>query len=789
MAAKINIVVSGYPQGNPGDPIIHPYSVIESSAPTVNLSLTDDTGVNQYFWSFLGKPVGSTSTIQNATTPSASFTPDIALAGTYLVQCSINNGATVVSNGLGFTTEILEVRIPSAKETDEFDSLIGWDAAMQDFMRKVDAQIFIASDSYWSRFDGSGSGGVGYYLSPALSERVSIPAGTRAAPSVVFSNDIDTGLWSPSSGIISTAIGGTPGVQLRRNGTELFLETYDVDNSGYEFTILHHKEGAGSPATLVVRASGTDSNDGSSLSLESVGGPTSGTVNLEISAIDGSSCTLDISAVSNSNTATNLNLNSTTEGAPSLEVLCQSTGAGWATMRLACESSGYGASLILGCKGATEGRLQIGEYDTGKIAFLSSDIYASASWTGDYVYLIEDSTELDAYFAAYGEVSIISALASIGGGGSLWQRTGTVLSPLTSGDTARVGAGSAADVGVGFEGTDTTGLYQKSPTEVGLAINGSTDSYFGRSEIGGTYGDRPSFMGEEPIGVVAFADDAAHAGAANLLLTAKVTSATEADSSRVFVESKNDSENGTGAYVYIRTYAIETDAYVDISSMIEGTTAASVVAQVDINAYNSSSEQYTDAIVAIYAEAVNSGLAMVLLENSTTDIVGFSDAYFDGASLGWSADYLTVSRTIADWTVFDAIFGGAFSSLITSINCSMNEVLFSPAANTPLTSSSGALAVDGQYGNIFEVSVSENITTTTFSNMTGPYGNFYYGRRIKIRFSFGGSYTVTIAGISGGLFVSGATDIAGTVGQVYILHVDELGGGRRYCRIEGPYSS
>jgi len=796
MAAKIHIEVSGHPQGNPGDPVVHPYSVIESSAPTVYLSLTDDTGVTQYFWSFLSKPVGSIATMQNATTSNASFTPDVALAGSYLIKCSINNGATVVTNGLGFTTQVLEVRIPSAHETGEFNSLIGWDETMQDFMRKVDAQILAAGDSYWDRFDGSGSGGVGYYLMPKLSERISIPAGTKAAPSIVFSGDIDTGFWSPSAGTISTAIGNTPGIQIRRNGAELYLETYDVDDSNYKLTVLHHKEGSESPALFTVRASGTDSNDGSTLRLESVGGPTSGMATLEINAVDGSECIVDINAISNSDTITNLDLTSSTGGTPNLNILCESTGPGWATMRLACESSGYGASLVLGCKGAPgasddEGRIQIGEYDTGKIAFLSSDIYASASWTGDYVYLIEDSAELEAYFAAYGEVSIIEAIVAAGSSGGFWQRSGTVLSPLTAGDTVRVGAGSATDVGIGFEGTNNTGMYQKSATEIGLAINGSTDSFFGRSEIGGTYGDRPSFMGEEPIGLVSYSNDSTNLGAGDLYVAAlrQAASPSTPGAANLWIEAVNDNTLGTGSFVTVLAKAIETDALVDISAHISGDTEPNVLAEVDIHAYNSSTDQYTNAVVALYAEAEGGGIGLVLIGNDVTDDVGFSDAYFAAASLGWSKDYLRLSAGVNQWEEFGIYFGATESSIIFGINSAYKESLYVPTAESPLESSLGGLVIEANEGNVFDVSVTESITSIDFFGMHGPYGNLYYGRRIKIRFVFTGSYTISLSGITGGRFASGVSDISGSNGEVYIMHVDELGSSARYCRIEGPYSS
>jgi len=147
MAAKINIEVIGHPQGDPGDPVIHPYTVIQSSSPTVQLSLTDTMGVTQYFWTLVSRPLGSTAVILNYASAVAEFTPDTGLYGTYIVKCLVNNDYEL-TNGLGFTTERLEIRIPSAQERVEFDSEVGWDAAIQDFMRKVEAHFSLGSDDH-----------------------------------------------------------------------------------------------------------------------------------------------------------------------------------------------------------------------------------------------------------------------------------------------------------------------------------------------------------------------------------------------------------------------------------------------------------------------------------------------------------------------------------------------------------------------------------------------------------------------------------------------------------------
>jgi hypothetical protein len=415
MAAKINIEVTGFPLGSPGESEIHPYSVIESSSPLINLSLTDDTGVNQYFWSFVSRPLGSTVTMVNATSPIASFSPDIGLAGTYIVQCSLNNGATILTNGVAFTTEVMEVRIPSAKETKEFDAYAGWDPALQDFMRKVDDGIGGIGDTYWEQFAGSLIGGSGIYLKPALDERVALPAGTFAGPSLVLGGDAETGLWSRNTGEIAVTVNGYPGVTLYEMWGGLYFETYDVDDSCYEFYLSHYKESSGAPATFYVEAIGTDDNAGSNLNLWSRAGYTAGSSYVEVAAYDGTDTYVGVNAWNSSGYSSSISVLAVSEDVSTVGVSSRCMGTEWSYLRISSESTHGGASLVLSCRGKAgasvdEGRIQIGENNTGKITFWNADIYAAPSWPGDYVYLIDDFTEMDDYYSAFGEVSILNAI-------------------------------------------------------------------------------------------------------------------------------------------------------------------------------------------------------------------------------------------------------------------------------------------------------------------------------------------------------------------------------------------
>lgn len=792
MVAKIDIVVNGYPLGNPGEPEVHPYSVIESASPLVELSLTDTTGVTQYFWSFLSKPVGSTATIQNATSAVASFNPDVGLPGTYIVQCKLNNDeSSVLTNGLGFETEFLGARIPSAHETDEFDSSIGWDGAMQDFMRKADEQIAAASETLWDRVDGTTLGGSGYYLSPGLSEKVNVPGGAVDSPSIVFEDDIDTGFWRYAEDILALSLGGTPGLQFVHLGPSTTIMSYDVEDANYGFGIGHMKTSSGLAAEGFFTVVGTADNAGATLDLSAIAGDMVGASEILIGSVGGLTSTIEISATNAAASDSDVQILSSTNGDATIGITCSGDGVGDSIIRIRCESDYQASALILGSKGGLgstidEGRVQIGEFDSGCVAFQCEQIDDS-SWPQAYLYLAEDDSEVDAYYAAHGAVSILAAIASLGA--SFWQRTGTVLSPLTAGDTARVGAGSSSDVGLGFVGTDDTGFYQRATGEIGIALDGGSYAYLG------LYGTtRSSFIGEEPIGLISFDDGDSNAfnPGGDVYVSGMRLEPTPEDPSEAYLwmEAYNAEtiNGGTGSFTTLLSEAKETESYLEVCSWMSGDTDSDVLSVIDIYAHNGSTGSYTDAYVYIFAETENAGEAFVIIGNDTTDEVGFADADLDTSTLGWSKDYLSLCGDSSVWEAWDAIYGSS-GSILLGIVLAEREVLYIPSGVTPLTSSSGVLAVDAEYGNSFNVSVTESLSSITFSNMCTPMGTAYYGRKIKLRFVFGGSYTVPMSAFSGGLFASGASDISGTSGDVYVVHVDELGSGKRYCRIEGPYTA
>jgi hypothetical protein len=70
--------------------------------------------------------------------------------------------------------------------------------------------------------------------------------------------------------------------------------------------------------------------------------------------------------------------------------------------------------------------------------------------------------------------------------GTLWSRTGTVLSPATPGDTARVGDGTVSLPAYSFDSTTDMGMYRAGPLELGFSVSGT--QYLSLSPAAGVSG-------------------------------------------------------------------------------------------------------------------------------------------------------------------------------------------------------------------------------------------------------------------------------------------------------------
>ena len=147
---QIVVDVAGEAAGTPGESRTFAFTKISPSAPLVTLSLGDTTGVTSYLWEIIRQPEGATAELSSTTAAEPTFTPTAAVAGTYLIGCTVNGGTTA-NIGLSFLTEHLGLRKPAPTETDQFNSTRGWEAALAGLMDEVDVLGGVASDAKGAR--------------------------------------------------------------------------------------------------------------------------------------------------------------------------------------------------------------------------------------------------------------------------------------------------------------------------------------------------------------------------------------------------------------------------------------------------------------------------------------------------------------------------------------------------------------------------------------------------------------------------------------------------------------
>jgi hypothetical protein len=108
------------------------------------VTLTDAETANvgaTYIWTFLDTPVTSTASLSGASTPTATFSPDVT--GSYRVNCLVNgisSSEEIIAVALSYTT----ARIPAYNELTQYDgdgNTKGWHTDQTLFMRQTDAAL------------------------------------------------------------------------------------------------------------------------------------------------------------------------------------------------------------------------------------------------------------------------------------------------------------------------------------------------------------------------------------------------------------------------------------------------------------------------------------------------------------------------------------------------------------------------------------------------------------------------------------------------------------------------
>lgn len=114
------------------------YSKIDPTPPLVTLSVVY-AGATGYAWEIIGQPEGATAVLSSEVVASPTFTPTASIPGSYLLKCTVNGGEAVFTNGLAFLTQHLGLRKPAPRETNQFNSTRGWEAALGVVLDEMDA--------------------------------------------------------------------------------------------------------------------------------------------------------------------------------------------------------------------------------------------------------------------------------------------------------------------------------------------------------------------------------------------------------------------------------------------------------------------------------------------------------------------------------------------------------------------------------------------------------------------------------------------------------------------------
>jgi hypothetical protein len=394
-SVSIIVDVAGESAGVAGQSRTFPYVKIAAADVLVSLSLSDTTGITSFFWEIASKPDGSTAVLNDASSDTPTFYATSAVPGTYLIRCTVNGNQSFGTVGLAFTTPLKALRKLAAGETREFDSALGWAAAINEMIEGVETTAATLNTTLDLAYDGASFGDGRSITADSGAVLITAPNGSDTNVLELVQNDetnTKSALKIDNNAILSGMdySGVTPG------GTSLLLTSTEglYQTIWSELPLLFVSASPSGPSSLYI---GNICPDGANLQIEA--------------NADSSDASLDVYCNGNSDSSPSPSL---------LNIGLTNNGSANAQMSIISTSTDGDASLVIYASnddGSGSSYLRLGYILTESLRFADGNLRYS-TWTqtdsfGVYFEFSSAIAEWNTFKTNFGEVSLIAALNAL----------------------------------------------------------------------------------------------------------------------------------------------------------------------------------------------------------------------------------------------------------------------------------------------------------------------------------------------------------------------------------------
>lgn len=303
---------------------------------------------SSYLWEIVSAPPGETITITNPTSHTCQFT--LATRYGYLVRLTVNAGEIDESQTtlyMGIALANSGTYLPALNETNQDNSQSPYDGSRGTEEKINDALI---------KFDGGYSwiyDEVDDYLYPqSTTARIKGASGTLANPTLGFKDDIDTGVYLPSTGIMSFVSGGAEVLRMHVDTGDPYIDVAGAD----DFYIRNEGNpvGVGVTTHIESRTTNADPTGTSIVILSEAYEATSAVASVQAKSPGGaSSAYLTASTVGVAGGASNMLARAIGAGATTATVSSATTGAYTAAATLSSSSPSAASETYVTAEGST----------------------------------------------------------------------------------------------------------------------------------------------------------------------------------------------------------------------------------------------------------------------------------------------------------------------------------------------------------------------------------------------------------------------------------------------------